>query len=304
MAALSAHLGAARLGSAVVFSGTDIEVEGREIRRRSTSSTAKVKATQQVAASREAPAAASDNRLEQKETSAVAAPGRARNRLRDPTRSVGQAHARPGRCVHLQGRRRHRVCRATPSKPNAPSSSTGFYCAEQCDPGQRNPIQLTSEVDHQNGRARDHGPRTSPTNREPCRKLRHPETETETTSSTAPDEVTLEDAGYDAQRPDRKYAVMARADTEIRRRTDAWLSLARRRRQLAPPGLHELQQQPRRLGKGRRHHAAVLRAKPAERDAVGHAPAAVGADADAGRNCRRRCSGFRRPGREHLASFR
>ena len=87
---------------------------------------------------------------------------------------------------------------------------TGFYCAERCDPDQRNPIQLTSEVDIKTVApaitVSDVTDKPRTVSKAGAPKPR-PDYELDRTN-----EVTLEDAGYDAQRPNRKYAVMARAD--------------------------------------------------------------------------------------------
>jgi len=87
---------------------------------------------------------------------------------------------------------------------------TGFNCTERCDPDQRNPIELTSEVD-----LKTIAPAISVLDvtdkTQPVAKADKPKPRPEYALDRAP-EFTLEDVGYDAQRPNRKYVVTARAD--------------------------------------------------------------------------------------------
>lgn len=86
---------------------------------------------------------------------------------------------------------------------------TGFRCVERCDPDGRNPIEVTAEVE-----IKTVAPAISvtdaSTNRAVARaaSARQPR-DFEMDRTT---EFTVEDAGYDAQRPNRKYVVTARPD--------------------------------------------------------------------------------------------
>ena len=87
---------------------------------------------------------------------------------------------------------------------------TGFMCTESCDPDSRNPIELTSEVE-----IKTVAPAISVLDvtdkPQPVTKAAKPAPRPDYALDRAP-EFTLEDVGYDAQRPNRKYVVTARAD--------------------------------------------------------------------------------------------
>ena len=87
---------------------------------------------------------------------------------------------------------------------------TGFNCTEKCDPDRRNPIELTSEVEIDSV-----GPAVSVTDvtdkAQPVARAEKPKARPDYVLDRAP-EFTIEDVGYEAQRPNRKYAVSVRAD--------------------------------------------------------------------------------------------
>ena len=87
---------------------------------------------------------------------------------------------------------------------------TGFMCTESCDPDTRNPIELTSEVE-----IKTVAPAISVLDvtdkPQPVTKAAKPAPRPDYALDRVP-EFTLEDVGYDAQRPNRKYVVTARAD--------------------------------------------------------------------------------------------
>ena len=178
----------------------------------------------------------------------------------------------------------------------------GLECTTACDPDLRNPVELAADVkvsrlrqgvaDQERDRRRRHRRRPSGASRRPATSIwatrRSP-------SHTRGCRIRGAAAGDDLRGDDRRRP-------DLGRRPDARLHLARRRRELAPHGLHQLRRRPRRLGDGRRRGAAVLRPQPRRRDAVGGAARAGRSDADDPRAARRRSAARRRPIRSSASS--
>ena len=87
---------------------------------------------------------------------------------------------------------------------------TGFRCTDQCDPDRRNPVEVTGEIDIKTAApaisVADVTDKTQAVGRAAKPKARPDYMQDRTT------EFTIEDVGYDAQRPNRQYVVTASAD--------------------------------------------------------------------------------------------
>ena len=156
---------------------------------------------------------------------------------------------------------------------------TGFTCTESCDPDSRNPIELTSEVE-----VKTVAPAISVLDvtdkPQPVAKAAKP--------AAAPRLCAGPCSGVHARRRRIRRAAsesQIRRDgaggSEVRGRADTRISMARDRRQLALPCVHQLRRRAWRLGEGRGDHAAVLLEEFAERHSVGGAASAIRVDADA-----------------------
>ncbi len=88
---------------------------------------------------------------------------------------------------------------------------TGFLCAEKCDPDSRNPIRVTSDVDVRNIGDSIAVVDVSAAVARPVQRSDKPRERPEYQMDQTSD-FTIEDAGFDAQRPNSKYVVTARSD--------------------------------------------------------------------------------------------
>ena len=82
---------------------------------------------------------------------------------------------------------------------------------------------------------------------------------------------TLEDAGFAASRRRARMRLRVDAALQVERRADARLPLSRHRRELAPPGVHQLRRRPRRVGGERRLRCCRSTRATFARHAVGRA---------------------------------
>ena len=165
---------------------------------------------------------------------------------------------------------------AGPATPEQPQSYTahaeraffidGFYCDTACDPDRWNPLKMRARV-----KVTDFAAATTATDvtGAPVTVPKAAQPPKRDFVQDASGAITLEDAGFAAQPPVHKYAVAVRADLRANDGQVLGLSLGRHGRQLASERVHEFRRWPRRLGEGRRHHAAVLREKLQGRSASG-----------------------------------
>ena len=142
-----------------------------------------------------------------------------------------------------------------------------FRCTEACDADRWNPIHLRAAVAADAFAAALEAVDVT-TGDVPVAKAATPPGRSpfEADASTY---LTLEDAGFDAQPPDHRYAVTAPAAlTAADGQTLGyrWLGIVE---QLAHARVQQFRRRPRRVGARRRTAAALLRAQPAERHRVG-----------------------------------
>ncbi len=153
---------------------------------------------------------------------------------------------------------------------------TGFECYERCDADRRNPLKFTTKVDVEAFAAGISV--VDATSGKPVPRQDQPKENQEERYEEYENALSLEDAGYQAQPPQPPLHRHGPLQPEVGRRADARLHVGGIGRQLASLRVHELRRRTGRVGKGRRSRAAVLRAQPSGRHAVGVADPAGGPD--------------------------